>query len=88
MIRTVAICAGSGASVLNGVASDLYLTGEMGHHDVLAALAQNTSVVLCEHSNTERGYLREVLKPWLENDLAPTDEVIISQLDRDPLTVW
>ena len=36
---------------------DLFLTGELRHHDVLRALARGTSVVLCEHSSSERGYL-------------------------------
>lgn len=48
LIKTVAICAGSGSSVLNPVDADLFFTGEMGHHDVLAALAKNTSVILCK----------------------------------------
>lgn len=30
-VRTVAICAGSGGSVLDGVDADVYLTGEMSH---------------------------------------------------------
>lgn len=29
-IRTYAVCAGSGSSVLKGVAADLYITGELG----------------------------------------------------------
>lgn len=36
-----------GSSVLGGVQADVFFTGEMGHHDVLAALAQGTSVILC-----------------------------------------
>jgi putative NIF3 family GTP cyclohydrolase 1 type 2 len=48
-IKTVAICAGSGSSVLSPVKADLYFSGEMGHHDVLAALAQDTSVILCKY---------------------------------------
>lgn len=94
MIKTVAICAGSGSSVLGPVGADLYFTGEMGHHDVLAALAKNTSVILCEHSNTERGYLSAVLKPALEKELANDKseeseeiEVIVSQVDKDPLVI-
>ncbi|KAJ3295133.1 hypothetical protein HK104_002992 [Borealophlyctis nickersoniae] len=96
-ISTVAICAGSGASVLGGVKADLYLTGEMSHHEVLAALGANTSVILCEHSNTERGYLREVLQArlltWLRIDkglqVQPDMEVevLVSEVDRDPLTI-
>ncbi|KAL9544646.1 hypothetical protein MBANPS3_007513 [Mucor bainieri] len=94
MIQTVAICAGSGSSVLGPVSADLYFTGEMGHHDVLAALAKNTSVILCEHSNTERGYLSAVLKPALEKELANETseegeaiEVIVSKVDKDPLQI-
>jgi putative NIF3 family GTP cyclohydrolase 1 type 2 len=52
-IKTVAICAGSGSSVLAPVKADLYFSGEMGHHDVLAALAQDTSVILCKFINLE-----------------------------------
>ncbi|CAG8559046.1 1957_t:CDS:2 [Diversispora eburnea] len=41
-ISKVGICAGSGSSVLKPVEADLYFTGEMSHHDVLAALTKNT----------------------------------------------
>jgi putative NIF3 family GTP cyclohydrolase 1 type 2 len=37
--------------VLGPIQADLFFTGEMGHHDVLAALAQNTSVILCKFKN-------------------------------------
>ncbi|RUS17028.1 hypothetical protein BC937DRAFT_90517 [Endogone sp. FLAS-F59071] len=93
-VSTVGICAGSGSSVLGGVQADIYFTGEMGHHDVLAALAQGTSVVLCEHTNTERGYLRAVLMPRLMSILANEPdayeqpvEVVCSEIDRDPLVI-
>ncbi|XP_058063696.1 NIF3-like protein 1 [Anopheles bellator] len=56
-IRTFAVCAGSGASVLKGVKADLYITGEMSHHEVLDFTHQNIHVVLLGHSNSERGYL-------------------------------
>src|SRR5690606_33054482 len=58
VIRNVAVCAGAGGSVFDAAPSaDLYLTGELRHHDVLAKTAAGSSVVLCDHSNTERGYL-------------------------------
>ncbi|KAG7440635.1 NGG1p interacting factor 3, partial [Guyanagaster necrorhizus] len=37
-IRTVAICAGSGGSMLVGRDADVYFTGEMSHHEVLASV--------------------------------------------------
>ncbi|XP_070204333.1 NIF3-like protein 1 [Littorina saxatilis] len=85
-IRTVAVCAGSGASVLGGVKADLYLTGEMSHHEVLDAVCKGTSVVLCDHSNTERGFLK-VVQGRLKEKLGNGVEVIVSETDRDPLVV-
>jgi len=86
-IERGAVCAGSGGAVfaeLHGF--DLYVTGEMRHHDVLAKVAGGASVVLCEHTNSERGYL-----PRLQQRLAELAEgeleVRISACDRDPLSV-
>lgn len=86
-ISTVALCAGSGASVLAGVKADLYLTGEMSHHEVLDACQKGINVILCNHSNTERGFLSE-FAPKLQNSLLEGKvNVIVSQIDRDPLTI-
>ncbi|KIJ66571.1 hypothetical protein HYDPIDRAFT_180940 [Hydnomerulius pinastri MD-312] len=68
-VHTIAICAGSGSSVLEGVDADVYFTGEMAHHEVLAAVAAGRYVVLCGHTNTERGYL-PVLASKLSSTLA------------------
>jgi len=56
-VTSFAVCAGSGASVLAGVKASVYITGEMSHHEVLAAAAEGTAVILTNHSNCERGYL-------------------------------
>ncbi|XP_077407085.1 NIF3-like protein 1 [Vanacampus margaritifer] len=85
-VRTVAACAGSGASVLNGVRADLYVTGEMSHHEVLDAVAKGTSVILSDHSNSERGYLPVFREKLAER--VPADVVlVVSKADRDPLEV-
>ncbi|XP_068235256.1 NIF3-like protein 1 [Palaemon carinicauda] len=86
LIRSVAVCAGSGSSVLRGSKVDLWLTGEMSHHEVLDATHQGISVVLTDHSNTERGYLK-VLKPRLMELFDQKIQIIISERDRDPLQV-
>jgi dinuclear metal center YbgI/SA1388 family protein len=89
-IKTIAICAGSGNSVIGGTRADLYFTGEMSHHDVLAAVAHDTSVILCEHTNTERGYLEKVLKPRLSELFEEEGfqvEIVCSQVDADPLVI-
>ncbi|XP_070783257.1 NIF3-like protein 1 [Enoplosus armatus] len=85
-VSVVAVCAGSGASVLNGVQADLYITGEMSHHEVLDATAKGTSVILSDHSNSERGYLA-VFREKLVVDLPDSVTVAVSKADRDPLEV-
>ncbi|VEN55819.1 unnamed protein product [Callosobruchus maculatus] len=80
-ILTVAVCAGSGGSVLNGIEADLYLTGEMMHHDVLEATQKGITVVLCNHSNSERGYLTFFQQRFTFDGL----KVIVSKVDKDCL---
>ena len=70
--------------MLSGVEADAYLTGEMRHHDVLDAKACGTSVILCEHTNTERGYLR-IFRARLARALGRGVEVRVSRTDREPL---
>ncbi|NXP50472.1 NIF3L protein, partial [Heliornis fulica] len=85
-VKKAAVCAGSGSSILKGIEADLYLTGEMSHHDVLDAVANGISVILCEHSNTERGFLSE-LRDMLAVQLQNKINIIVSEKDRDPLQV-
>ena len=84
-IRRICLCAGAGGSVLEKANGDLLWTGEMRHHDVLAAQARGQSVVLCQHTHTERGYLprlAERLRNWLTGV-----EFRVSRKDGDPLSL-
>ena len=86
LITTVAICAGSGGSVVKGVKADLYLTGEMSHHDVLDAVSNGIHVVLGEHSNTERGFFKRfsrLLYDMLDGQVTVHQSVV----DADPITI-
>ncbi|CAF4773493.1 unnamed protein product [Pieris macdunnoughi] len=85
ILETIALCAGSGASVLKNVPADLFLTGEMLHHDVLDATQKGISVILTNHSDSERGFL-DKFSIYLENELYHKVEVIVSKCDKDPLT--
>ena len=82
-VRTVAVAAGSGGSVLRGERADLWLTGELSHHDALAATAGGAAVLLTEHSNSERGFLR-VLQQRMREGLQGALDVRIAAADRDP----
>ncbi|KDE04193.1 hypothetical protein, variant 1 [Microbotryum lychnidis-dioicae p1A1 Lamole] len=57
-IKTIAICAGSGSSVLSGVKADLYLSGELDHHATLLCNAKGIHVILTNHSASERPWLK------------------------------
>jgi len=84
-ITRIAVCAGAGGSVFEKVSeADLFVTGEMRHHDVLAKLRAGSSVILSEHTHTERGYLPEFgrrLERLAEGKLS----VLVSERDVEPL---
>lgn len=86
-IRSAAVCAGAGGSVLASATDvDLLLTGEMRHHDVRAHVEAGRSVVLTDHTNTERGYLPIFAQRLVEASRSQL-KVILSNHDRDPLVV-
>lgn len=85
-VKTIAICAGSGGSVFRGVKADLYYTGELSHHEALYFTESGSSLIACNHSNTERAFLK-VLKEQLQKEI-PEAEIDISTEDRDPYEVW
>ncbi|CAI7568524.1 unnamed protein product [Penicillium glandicola] len=67
-IRSVGMCPGSGSGVLlkgDGELPDLLLTGEMSHHEALAATERGSVVISLSHTNSERGYLRSAMQPKL-----------------------
>jgi putative NIF3 family GTP cyclohydrolase 1 type 2 len=84
--RTIGLCAGAGAEMLDAAIAqgcELFFTGEMRHHEVIAAQARGCTIVLAGHTNTERGYLA-VLRNSLREAL-PEATIEISQKDGDPL---
>ena len=86
--RTIGLCPGAGGALraaATAAGCELYVTGEMRHHDVLAAQADGCTVVLAGHTNTERGYLR-VLRRRLSRQL-PDVAFSLSRRDADPLRV-
>jgi len=86
--RTIGVVPGSGASFIDLARSegcDVFITGEMTHHEIVAARQSGISVLLAGHTNTERGYL-----PRLQDrihDLLPDLETVISEMDRDNIVV-
>ena len=83
-----AVCAGACGDLLDdaiAAKSDVYLTGEMRHHDALKAARAGMTVICTLHSNSERATLRR-LKDRLADRLAGL-AVVLSRTDRDPFAI-
>lgn len=86
--RTIGVVPGSGASLVELARKegcDVFITGEMTHHEIIAARQSGISVLLAGHTNTERGYLSR-LQSRLE-ELCPEMQSMISERDRDCIVV-
>lgn len=93
-LTTVAACPGAGGSVLDRAVDgalarghavpDLLITGELRHHDVLRYVGAGASVIVADHSNTERAFL-PILAGRLGERLGV--DVIVSAVDADPLSI-
>ncbi len=84
-IRVAACAAGScGGLYRDAIAAgaQLYLTGELRHHDALAASEAGLHVVAVGHSNSERPALRMLAERL--RTLCPELSVSLSERDADP----
>jgi dinuclear metal center YbgI/SA1388 family protein len=87
-VSLAAVCAGSCGDLLEdaiGAKADIYLTGEMRHHDAARAAESGLTVVCTLHSNSERAVLAR-LKMKLE-EIAGVPPIKISSADRDPFLI-
>lgn len=85
-VREVGVCVGAGGSLLNEAGKvDVFITGEMRHHDQLAASEWGVAVVLAGHTETERPYLREYRRLILQTAGGEGVEWLISRADRSPM---
>lgn len=84
----VGVCPGAGAELVEAAVRDgceVFVTGEMKHHEVMAALDAGIGTILGEHTSTERGYLPR-LASRLERAL-PGVRVKCAMSDADPVRV-
>jgi putative NIF3 family GTP cyclohydrolase 1 type 2 len=85
-ISHIGVVPGSGASLsrlAHTEGCELFVTGEMKHHEVMGALNAGMSVLLGNHTSTERGYLPRLAQQMRK--LVPAIEIVVSQVDHDPL---
>jgi putative NIF3 family GTP cyclohydrolase 1 type 2 len=86
--RTVAVSAGAGGEQLEEAiraGADVFVTGEIRHHDALSASRRGVTVLATLHSNSERAAVR-AYATRLASRLAGVT-VTTSAADRDPFTV-
>jgi dinuclear metal center YbgI/SA1388 family protein len=84
---TAAVLAGSAGELLHEAiakGADVIVSGEVRHHDALAAAERGVTVIATLHSNSERLAL-PALAVSLRREL-PELEVLLSQRDADPFT--
>jgi dinuclear metal center YbgI/SA1388 family protein len=87
-VTRVGLCAGAGGSLVQEAGPlDAFLTGEMRHHDVLAAVSRGTAVLLAGHTQTERPYLKQYRQKIMESG---GKGVLwrISRTDVPPSALW
>ena len=77
--------AGCCTDLLNNVNADFIITGEFLHHEILHETSRGVSLIVSDHSNTERGYLEFFKQKFAQILTTDKVELIISEADRDPL---
>ena len=85
IIKKAAVCAGTCGAIINSIITqkaDLYLTGELKHHQAIAAQESNLTCICLSHTNSERFMLKKLAKQ-LQKQLKGTI-IKISRKDADP----
>jgi dinuclear metal center YbgI/SA1388 family protein len=65
-INSIALTTGAGASLMDEVEADCFLTGDIKYHDAMKAMSQNLMMVDIGHYESEQ-FFAEVMKRELEN---------------------
>ena len=85
LVKRAAVCAGSCGKIINQVIAakaDLYLTGELKHHQALAAREAKVTCICLSHTVSERFILKQVAKELHKR--VQGINIKISQKDTDP----
>jgi dinuclear metal center YbgI/SA1388 family protein len=88
LVKTAAVCAGSCGKIINLVIAakaDLYLTGELKHHQALAAQEAGLTCICLSHTVSERFILKKFAKQLQKQIKQVT--IKISKKDVEPF-IW
>ncbi|MHC4270861.1 MAG: Nif3-like dinuclear metal center hexameric protein [Planctomycetota bacterium] len=87
IVKKAAVCAGSCGKIINTIISekaDLYVTGELKHHQALAAQEADLTCLCLSHTVSERFILKKLAKQLQK--LLKQVKIRISKTDSDPFT--
>lgn len=84
-VRKGALCTGGGKSLAKGAAkiADFYISGDLGHHDILNLSDSGCGYIELSHFDSEKIVMR-LLKELLDERFKGGIEVIISETNRNP----
>lgn len=84
-VERVGVVPGAGASLLDEAIAqgcEVFVTGEMRHHDMLKAMSKGCCVILGGHTNTERGYMPRLAEKL--KSMGTDGKFVVSRADRVP----
>jgi len=87
LVKKAAVCAGSCGKIIDTVIAakaDLYLTGELKHHQALAAQEAGLTCICLSHTVSERFILKKFAKQLKKQ--ANSITIRVSKKDADPFT--
>lgn len=82
-VTRMAICPGSGKSFIKTAVkkgADVYVTGDIGHHDGIDAVAQNLAVIDAGHYGIEHIFIKDMAE-YLEGNLADI-EIVTAEIEH------
>jgi dinuclear metal center YbgI/SA1388 family protein len=83
-VQSIALCGGSGASLIPAAVragADVYVTGDIKHHQALDAIAAGLTVIDAGHYGTELPFVPHLAGRLSE---AGIGEVLVSEISTDP----
>lgn len=89
-VEYIAVCVGAGGSLFEKASfCDVYITGEMQHHQVLDLQQRGAVVILAGHTNTERPFLptyRDMIEDRLPSRARKSLQIEVSEADKSPMS--
>ena len=81
-ITSIALCTGAGASLIDEVEADCFLTGDIKYHDAMKAMSENLMMVDIGHYESER-FFAEILV----DELKVLPILVIIANSKNPFTI-